>query len=209
MSTLRFPPSEVRRRSSLLVYGADDRVPASTLLVLAAQHSAAAIAFLSYVLVATRAAGLDADATQSMLTMTLIGMAICTALQAWGGRWGSGYLLSHVPNPFVISFVATTLSAVGPGGMPLIALVYCGVTLAIAPLITRMRSVFPAFVVGIVIIMGGLLLVEGAVKHALGLDGQWQIDGASALTAGCTLLTIVVASVCLSIGLIVAAAIHG
>ena len=195
MSTLKFPPSEVRRRSSLLVYGADDRVPASTLLVLAAQHSAAAIAFLSYVLVATRAAGLDADATQSMLTMTLIGMAICTALQAWGGRWGSGYLLSHVPNPFVISFVATTLSAVGPGGMPLIALVYCGVTLVIAPLITRMRSVFPAFVVGIVIIMGGLLLVEGAVKHALGLDGQWQIDGASALTAGCTLLTIVVASV--------------
>ena len=195
MSTLKFPPSEVRRRSSLLVYGADDRVPASTLLVLAAQHSAAAIAFLSYVLVATRAAGLDADATQSMLTMTLIGMAICTALQAWGGRWGSGYLLSHVPNPFVISFVATTLSAVGPGGMPLIALVYCGVTLVIAPLITRMRSVFPAFVVGIVIIMGGLLLVEGAVKHALGLDGQWQIDGASVLTAGCTLLTIVVASV--------------
>ena len=195
MSTLKFPPSEVRRRSSLLVYGADDRVPASTLLVLAAQHSAAAIAFLSYVLVATRAAGLDADATQSMLTMTLIGMAICTALQAWGGRWGSGYLLSHVPNPFVISFVATTLSAVGPGGMPLIALVYCGVTLVIAPLITRMRSVFPAFVVGIVIIMGGLLLVEGAVKHALGLDGQWQIDGSSALTAGCTLLTIVVASV--------------
>ena len=195
MSTLKFPPSEVRRRSSLLVYGADDRVPASTLLVLAAQHSAAAIAFLSYVLVATRAAGLDADAAQSMLTMTLIGMAICTALQAWGGRWGSGYLLSHVPNPFVISFVATTLSAVGPGGMPLIALVYCGVTLVIAPLITRMRSVFPAFVVGIVIIMGGLLLVEGAVKHALGLDGQWQIDGASALTAGCTLLTIVVASV--------------
>ena len=195
MSTLRFPPSEVRRRSSLLVYGADDRVPASTLIVLAAQHSAAAIAFWSYVLVATRAAGLDADATQSMLTMTLIGMAICTALQAWGGRCGSGYLLSHVPNPFVISFVATTLSAVGPGGMPLIALVYCGVTLVIAPLITRMRSVFPAFVVGIVIIMGGLLLVEGAVKHALGLDGQWQIDGASALTAGCTLLTIVVASV--------------
>lgn len=170
-------------------------MPWSALLVLAAQHSAAAIAFLSYVLVATRAAGLDVAATQSMLTMTLLGMALSTALQAWGGRWGSGFLLSHVPNPFVISFVAATLSAVGPGGMPLIALVYCGVTLLLAPLITRMRSVFPAFVVGVVIIMGGLLLVEGAVKHALGLDGQWQIHGASAITAACTLLAIVVASV--------------
>lgn len=195
MSRLKFPPSEVRRRSPNLVYGADDRLPWSSLWVLAAQHSAAAIAFLSYVLVATRAAGLDAAGTQSMLAMTLLGMAVCTALQAWGGRWGSGYLLPHVPNPFVISFVAATLSAVGPGGMPLIALVYCGVTLLLAPLITRMRSVFPAFVVGVVIIMGGLLLVEGAVKHALGLDAQWLIDGASALTAACTLLTIVMASV--------------
>ena len=167
MPTLNFPPSLVRRRSPVLVYGADDNLPWGTLLVLAAQHSASAIAFLSYVLVATRAAGLDAQGTQSMLAMTLIGMAMCTALQAWGGRWGSGFLLSHVPNPFLISFVATTLAAFGPGGMPLLALVYCAITLGLAPLITRMRSVFPTIVVGTVIIMGGLSLVEGAVKHSL------------------------------------------
>lgn len=195
MPTLNFPPSLVRRRSPALVYGADDNLPWGTLLVLAAQHSASAIAFLSYVLVAARAAGLDAQGTQSMLAMTLIGMAACTALQAWGGRWGSGFLLSHVPNPFLISFVATTLAAFGPGGMPLLALVYCAITLGLAPLITRMRSVFPTIVVGTVIIMGGLSLVEGAVKHSLGVNAQWQISGANAATALCTLLTIVVMSV--------------
>ena len=195
MPTLRFPPSVVRRRSPALIYGADERPPLGTLLLLAAQHSATAIAFLSYVLVATRAAGLDAEGTQSMLAMTLIGMAICTALQAWGGRWGSGFLLSHVPNPFVISFVATTLAAFGPGGMPLIALVYCAITLGLAPLVTRMRSVFPTIVVGVVVAMGGLALVESAVRHSLGLNAQWQIHGESAAVAACTLLTIVVASV--------------
>ncbi len=82
MLKLRLPPSVVRRRSPLLVYGADDRLPWSALLVLAAQHSASAIAFLSYVLVATKAAGLDVAGTQTMLSMTLIGMAICTAMQA-------------------------------------------------------------------------------------------------------------------------------
>ena len=135
MLKFSLPPTVVRRRSPLLVYGADDRLPWGALLVLAAQHSATAIAFLSYVLVATRAAGLDVAGTQTMLAMTLIGMAICTALQAWGGRWGSGFLLSHVPNPFLISFVAATLTAFGPGGMPLIALVYCVITFGLAPLI--------------------------------------------------------------------------
>lgn len=195
MLKLRLPPTVVRRRSPLLVYGADDRLPLGALLVLAAQHSATAIAFLSYVLVATRAAGLDVAGTQTMLAMTLIGMAICTTLQAWGGRWGSGFLLSHVPNPFLISFVAATLTAFGPGGMPLIALVYCGITFGLAPLITRMRSVFPTMVVGVVIAMGGLTLVQGAVKHSLGLNAQWEISLPSAITAICTLASIVVASV--------------
>src|SRR5574344_509134 len=117
MTFLTFPPTLVRRRSPALVYGADDRPPLGALLVLAAQHGATAIAFLSYVLVATRAAGLDVEGTQTMLAMTLIGMAVASFLQARGGRWGSGFLLTHVPNPFLISFVATTLAAFGPGGM--------------------------------------------------------------------------------------------
>lgn len=195
MTFLTFPPTLVRRRSPALVYGADDRPPLGALLVLAAQHGATAIAFLSYVLVATRAAGLDVEGTQTMLAMTLIGMAVASFLQARGGRWGSGFLLIHVPNPFLISFVATTLVAFGPGGMPLLALVYCAVTLGLAPLITRMRSVFPAMVVGTVILVAGMTLIENALKHALGISGDWQISQSSLLTALCTLVTIVVASV--------------
>ena len=195
MPKLQFPPAMVRRRSPALVYAADDSVPWGALLMLALQHGATAIAFLSYVLVATRAAGLDAAGTQTMLAMTLIGMGVASFLQARGGRWGSGFLLTHVPNPFLISFVSATLVAFGPGGMPLLALVYCAVTLGLAPLITRMRSIFPATVVGTVILVAGMTLVEGAIKHALSVGPDWQISGNSALIALCTLATVVVVSV--------------
>ncbi len=66
------------------------------------------MAFITYVLATAQIAGLDRQGTQSMVAMTLLGMALCTALQAWGGRTGSGALLVHMPNPFMIT----------PGGRP-------------------------------------------------------------------------------------------
>ena len=86
LSFLRLPALAVRRRPPDLVYAADERPSAGALLVLGAQHAATAMAFIAYVLVTARMAGLDRWGTQSMVTMTLLGMALCTALQAWGGR---------------------------------------------------------------------------------------------------------------------------
>src|SRR5690606_34242870 len=102
LPALRLPALPARRRPPDLVYAAGERPPAGALLLLGAQHAATAMAFIAYVLVAARMAGLDRVATQTMVAMTLLGMALCTALQAWGGRWGSGALLVHMPNPFMI-----------------------------------------------------------------------------------------------------------
>ena len=193
--SLSFPASPARRRPPDLLYAADDKLPWGALAVLAAQHAATAMAFLSYVLVTAKIAHLDASGTQAMLTMTLIGMAITSGLQAWGGRFGSGLLLVHVPNPFVISFVAAIVAAYGPGAMIMVALVYGGVTLAVAPLVSRMRPLFPPTVLGAVIVMGGLSLVESAVRHSLGLNAQWQINIYSVLISAATLAVIVTLSI--------------
>lgn len=195
LSFLRLPALAVRRRPPDLVYAADERPSAGALLVLGAQHAATAMAFVTYVLVAARTAGLDRWGTQSMVAMTLLGMALCTALQAWGGRWGSGALLVHMPNPFMIAFVSALVAAHGPGGMATAALVYGVVTLVMAPLVRHMRALFPPPVVGVVICMGGMALVSSSVRHALGVDGQWHVDGGSALVSGITLGCIVVLSV--------------
>lgn len=45
------------------------------------------MAFVTYVLIAAKSAGLSVAATQSMVALSLIGMALCTGLQAYGGRW--------------------------------------------------------------------------------------------------------------------------
>ncbi len=195
MSPLRLPPSTSVRRPPGLLYAGDEPVPWTSLAVLAAQHAGTAMAFLSYVLVAASIARLDAAGTQSMVAMTLLGMAVCSALQAWGGRWGSGFLLVHIPNPFVISFVASVLAAHGPGAMGVVALVYGGVSLLLAPLVSRLRPLFPPTVLGTIIVMGGLSLVESAVRHALGIDEQWRISGQSVLISAATLATIVVLSI--------------
>lgn len=196
LPALRLPALPIRRRPPDLVYAAGERPPLATLLVLGAQHAATAMAFIAYVLVTARMAGLDRWGTQSMVAMTLLGMALCTALQAWGGRWGSGALLVHMPNPFMIAFGAALVAAHGPGGMAAAALVYGLVALAMAPLVRHMRALFPPPVVGVVICMGGMALVSSSVRHALGVgEGQWHVDGASALVAGVTLGGIVVLSV--------------
>ena len=95
MFQLRLPPSPVRRRPPDLVFAADDKVPLGSLLILGGQHATTAMAFITYVLAAAKTAGLDRYGMQSMVAMTLIGMAICTALQAWGGRFGSGRSAGH------------------------------------------------------------------------------------------------------------------
>lgn len=192
---LRLPASPVRRRPPDLVYAADEPPPTGTLLALGAQHAATAMAFIAYVLVAARMAGLDREGTQSMVAMTLLSMALCTALQSWGGRWGSGMLLVHMPSPFMIAFVAALMTAHGPGGVAGAALVSGVVALVMAPLVRHMRALFPPLVVGAVICMGGLALVSTSVRNALGVDGQWRIDGGSALVAGVTLGCIVTLSV--------------
>lgn len=196
LPTLRLPASPSRRRPPELTYAADERPPIGALAVLGAQHAATTMAFIAYVLVAARTAGLERAATQGVVAVTLLAMALATALQAWGGRWGSGLLLVHQPCPFMIPIIAAAMALGGPGALVGITLVFAVTSLAVAPLVRHLRPLFPPPVVGAVICMGGIALVAPSVRQALGVDaGHWVIDGASAWIAGVTLGGIVVLTV--------------
>ncbi len=192
---LRLPPSPRRRRPPELIYAADDRPPASALLVLGVQHVGTAMAFLTYVLVAASLGGLDRAGTQSMLTMTLLGMAICTTLQAWGGRWGAGTLLVYIPSASLIPFVAALVAAHGPGGLAIAGVVRGAVALAMGMGMGRLRSFFPPQVVGVVVIVTGMALIGSSVRNALGLDAEYRVESGAALVASVTLTGIMVLSV--------------
>lgn len=179
-----------------LVYADTERPPTGPLLMLAVQHAGTAMAFIAYVLVAAHMAGLERAATQSIVAMTLLAMALGTSLHAWGGRWGSGSLLVLMPSAFMIPLTAALLAEHGPGGLSGATLVYGATAIALAPLVRRLRPMFPPPVVGAVICMGGITLVASSVRHALGVgEGHWQINGASALVSGITLGGIVLLTI--------------
>lgn len=184
------------RRVPDLAYAANERPPVSALWVLALQHAATAMAFIAYVLVTARLAGLSRADTQTMVALTLLAMALTTAMQAWGGRWGAGVLVVNIPSAMMITLAASLLGAYGLGAMAPAALVHGLVSLAMVPLVRRTRPLFPPPVVGTVICMAGVALVAGSIQRALGLTpGQWSVDAASAAVAGVTLAGIVGLSV--------------
>ncbi|MFC4276579.1 uracil-xanthine permease family protein [Achromobacter aloeverae] len=197
MSTTLLPPvvPPPRRRPTDLIYGSDDRLPRATLGLLALQHLATALALVAYLLAAARSAQLNTADTQSLLSVTLVGMAIATAMQAWGGRAGAGRLLVHMPNPFMITFAAIAMQRHGMGGMATLTFVGGVVALAISPLMQRLRAVFPPTVAGVVVCFVGISLVGVSVRHALGLDADGVIDGTSLTIAGVTLGAIILCSV--------------
>lgn len=199
------PPSKPVRRPFELIYAADECPPRGALGLLALQHAATVLALIAHVLAAAKIAGLSLPQTHSIVAMTLLGMAMGTALQAWGGRWGSGTLLVFQPDPMMITVAGAAIASYGLGSLVQVSLIAAGVTLCVGPLMRHLRALFPPTVVGTVVCMGGLGLVEPAMRNALGIHEAsagaatglqtLQIDGISALIAGATLASIVVLSV--------------
>lgn len=192
----RLPPSPARRRPHELTFAADEPLPSGALAVLGGQHAVTVLAFVTYVLVAAKAAGLSQAATQSMVAVSLIGMALCTGLQVWGGRWGGcGALLPHMPNPFMVPFATAAVAAGGPAAIFGVGVLSSVTAFCVGSVMPRLRAWFPPTVAGTVVCMGGLALIEPTVRHSLELDAEMHIHGPSALIAGVTLASIVAFSI--------------
>lgn len=196
LSRLRLPPSSpVRRRSPELIYGATEIPPGRQLLTLGAQHAAAALTLITYVIAAATIAGLSIDQTQAMVAATALGMAACTALQAWGGRLGGGVMLAHIPNPLLVGLVAAVVGRYGPGGLVTTALLAGLCALAVSQLLPRLRTLFPPPVAGVVICISGLTLSSSALTHAFGLHPESGVDQADVLISSLTLGVVVACSI--------------
>lgn len=187
----RLPPSRRRRKPPEIAYAADDRPALGVVVTLAAQHAVMAIALSAYALVVAKLAGLSLDDTQSFLACAVLGMALATFLQSWGGRFGAGALIVHLPDPIMVPFMALVITHAGIGGVVPAAVLAGIAALVVSQVIPYLRPLFPPTVMGVVVCVGGFSLVRGALEHSLGLDGDFQIDGWSLLIAFVTLGVIV------------------
>src|SRR5690606_21658301 len=187
----RLPASApVARRAPDLAYSADEQPPFGPWIALSVQHAAAALTLLTYVLAAAAIGDLSASETQSLVAAACLTVALCTALQSWGGRVGAGRMLVHMPNPLLISITGLAMARYGPGSMVAVALTTSLSALAISFVLPRLRTLFPPAVAGVVICIGGLTLVGPALEHAFGLGPSAQPEPANVVIALATLLTI-------------------
>lgn len=192
---IRLPALPPVKRPPDLVYAASEKPPNLPLVGLALQHAATALALIAYVLATAKISGLDGDATRSMITATIIGMALATFFQSWGGRLGSGALLVHMPDPLLVMISGLVAAQYGMGGMVAVGLVNGAMSLSASYLVPRLRSLLPPTVAGVVVCVAGLSFIAPALTHATGLDNPGPLHLGDALIGGVTLLVIVSLSI--------------
>ena len=188
---IRNPPV---KRPRDLAYASMERPPLPTLAALALQHTATALALLAYVLAAAHIGGLDAEATRELISAAIVGMAISSALQAIGGRTGSGAMLVHIPDPLLVALSGLVCVEYGVGGMVAVCIVNGFSGMIASFIVPRLRAILPPTVAGLVVCVGGLSLVQPALVHTTGLH-EGAVSGSDAFLGGVTLLIIMALSI--------------
>ena len=180
----------MERRSQLLVYGRDDRLPPHRLFGLAIQHLILLLMFLVYPVMVGRGLGLSDTAEIPFLTMAILAVGVGTIVQSLPAPWGSGHLHVHQPSPIFLPLALQTLPFGGLAALAPLVVMAGLAQLGLARGLYWLRRGFPPEVVGVVVILLGISLVPGALSRCLeeGLRGG---SGTPPLVAGVTLATIV------------------
>lgn len=152
----RAQESLIARRPEGLIYGLADVPGLLPLVALGLQHFLVVAPNLAVVLLICRVAGIDAQATENVLSLSLIALGAATILQC-SPRFGSGYFITSCTSGIYLS---ASVSAAA-GGLPVV----CGMTLLagifqtfFASALVRLRRFFPNEIVGLSIIIVGIEL---------------------------------------------------
>lgn len=184
-----------------LIYGVGDRPPVVVSAVLGLQHVFLAIMSLAYPVLITLEAGASRLQAASVVSMSLIAMAVATLLQARRfGPIGSGFLAPHITSAI---YLAPSLLAARLGGLGLVfgmTIVTGLVAIALAPLLRRFRKLFPPEVSGVVVLMVGLSMVPVALQRFLGLDQGDAVAGGTDIAVGAITLGTIIALTVLPLG---------
>lgn len=163
--------AETARKPPDLIYAANEVPPPGASFVLATQHAFVALLALTYPVIIVLESGGDRMVAASMLSMTLIGMAIGTILQSLSGSpAGSGFFAPHVPSSI---YVVPGIQAMRLGGTGLLAgmIMSSGVfSILFSRILRRFRWLFPPELSGMIVLMLGLSLVPIAAPRFFGLS---------------------------------------
>jgi NCS2 family nucleobase:cation symporter-2 len=184
-----------------LIYAVDERPPVAVQSVLGLQHVCIALMSLAYPVLVTLEAGGSRLEAASVVSMSLIAMAVATLLQ--GVRWGpvgSGFLAPHITSAV---FLAPSLIAARTGGLGLVfgMTLFSGVLgLLFSQVIGRFRKLFPPEVCGVVVLMVGLSMIKVAMPRFLGLDELDTVSEPAEWVVGLITIGTIVTATVMSLG---------
>ena len=154
-----------------LIYGVDELPPWLRVIFLGAQHAVLMSVYLVLIVIVFRSADASHAATLNALSLGMVALAISTVLQAiWRGPVGSGYL---APPVFSAIYIGPAVLAANTGGLPAVfaMTIFAGlVEIALAPLLRRLRGLFPPAISGLIVAIVGLQLGVIGIGDLLGVE---------------------------------------
>jgi NCS2 family nucleobase:cation symporter-2 len=207
------------RKPTGVVYGVADRPSTAIIALSALQHVGVMFAYLIFPVLVMREAGSTSAGVASVVSMSLIALAIATLLQA-AHNWpvGSGYLCQPVPSAV---YLVPSMLAVRHGGLPLVfgMTVFAGVLQSVfSQAIRALRPLFPPEIAGLVVALIGMATGVVGIRTTMGIDAGTAAGAREVGVAFSTLGTAVALNVwtkgslrlaCVLIGIVVGYAVNG
>ena len=179
-----------------LLYSVDQTPPRTVYIVAGLQQVALISNSLLYPIILGREAHLSPDQLISFVSVSMLALAIATLLLCAKTRFiGSGYLC---PAGYTQIHLGPSLTAAHIGGLPLVfgMTVIAGILqAAVAPVLRRVRFLFPPEIAGLVIAVVGLSIAVLGVRYSLGsaVDGGMLSQHLTIFTI--SLLTMVILNI--------------
>jgi len=154
-------------------YSVNEVPPLGHLLLSAFQHVLLMIVAIGIPIIFAGQLNETPGFTASLVTFSMLASGIGSIIQALRLPYlGSGYLCPNLCGP---SYLSLSLSAAWIGGLPLmrgITIVAGLLEIFLAPLIQKLKNVFPMYIVGLVVALVGISIIQISVTSFFGLTLQ-------------------------------------
>lgn len=147
--------------------------PLGHLLLSSIQHNLLMFVAVAIPVIFANQVNASADFTATLVSFSMLASGLGSILQSVGiPHIGSGYLCPNVCGP---SYLSLSLTAAWAGGMPLMRgmIIFAGlVEMVLAPIVQKLKNVFPTFIIGLVVAMVGVSIITLSVTSVFGIDYQ-------------------------------------
>ena len=174
-------------------YGLNDVPPLGHLLLSAFQHVLIMIVAIGIPVIFAGQINETPQFMATLVTFSMLASGIGSILQGLRLPYlGSGYLCPNLCGP---SYLSLSLSAAWIGGLPLMrgVIIVAGfIEMLLAPFIQKVKSIFPVYIVGLVVALVGISIIQISVTSFFGLTFQGDaIAGIDILVGAVSLLIMV------------------